>query len=106
MKWVEETCHFKEGFIKNYNGECNEGYFLEVDVQCSEKLYKPHNDLPYLPEEKKLKKVEKLMANLHDKNEYVIYIRNLKQLLNHILILEKVQKVHKFNQNILVRILY
>ena len=46
------------------------------------------------------------MANLHDKNEYVIYIRNLNQSLNHILILEKVQKVHKFNQNILVRILY
>ena len=106
MKWVEETCHFKEGFIKNYNGESNEGYFLEVDVQCLGKLYKPHNDLPYLPEEKKLKKVEKLMANLHDKNEYVHYIRNLKQLLNHILILEKVQKVHKFNQSILVRILY
>ena len=28
-------------------------------------------------------KVEKLVTNLHDKTEYVIHIRNLKQALNH-----------------------
>ena len=27
--------------------------------------------------------VEKLAASLHDKNEYVIHIRNLKERLNH-----------------------
>ena len=37
----------------------------------------------------KIEKVEKLVANLHDKNEYVIHIRNLKQALNHGLILKK-----------------
>ena len=31
----------------------------------------------------KIDKVEKLVFNLHDKTEYVIYIRNLKQALNH-----------------------
>ena len=31
-----------------------------------------------LPERMKLKKVEKLVTNLHDKNECVIRIRNLK----------------------------
>ena len=30
----------------------------------------------------KIRKVEKLVANLHDKTEYVIHIRNLKQALN------------------------
>ena len=30
----------------------------------------------------KVKKVEKLVANLHNKTEYVIRIRNLKQALN------------------------
>ena len=30
----------------------------------------------------KIKKAEKLVANLHDKTEYVIHIRNLKQALN------------------------
>ena len=28
-------------------------------------------------------KVEKLVTNLHDKNEYVFHIRNLEQALNH-----------------------
>ena len=31
----------------------------------------------------KIEKVEKLVANLHDENEYVIHIRNLKEVLNH-----------------------
>ena len=44
--------------------------------------------------------IEKFVANIHDKNKYVIHIRNLKQALNHGLILKKVQRVIKFNQNI------
>ena len=47
----------------------------------------------------KIEKVEKLVTNLHDKTEYVIHIRNLKQTLNHGLVLKKVHKVIKFNQN-------
>ena len=46
----------------------------------------------------KIKKFGKLVANLHDKTEYVICIRNLKQALNHRLALKKVNKVIKFNQ--------
>ena len=30
--------------------------------------------------------IEKLLANLYDKKKYVIYIRNLKQSLNHRLV--------------------
>ena len=36
--------------------------------------------------------VEKLVANLHDKTEYVIHIRNLKQALNHGLVLKGVHR--------------
>ena len=46
----------------------------------------------------KLEKVEKLVANLHEKTEYVVHIRNLKQLLNHGLIRKKVHRVINFNQ--------
>ena len=46
----------------------------------------------------KIEEVEKLATNLHDKTEYVIHIRNLKQALNHGLILKKVHIVIKFNQ--------
>ena len=47
----------------------------------------------------KIEKVKKVVANLHDKTEYVIRIKNLKQALNHGLVLKKFHKVIKFNQN-------
>ena len=47
-----------------------------------------------------IEKVEKLVANLNNKTEYVIVIRNLKQALNNELVLKKVRRVIKFNQNI------
>ena len=64
-----------------------------------EKLHELHNDLLFLPERMKTEKVEKLVANLHDKTEYVIHTRNLKQALNHGLVQKIVHKVIKFNQN-------
>ena len=80
FEWVAETSQFNEYFIKNYNEKSDEGYLLEVDVQCPEKLHEVHNDLPFLPERMKLGKIEKLVTNLHDKSEYVIHIRNLNGL--------------------------
>ena len=47
----------------------------------------------------KIEKVENLVANLHDKTEYFIHIRNLKEALNHRLVLKKIHRVIKFNQN-------
>ena len=43
--------------------------------------------MPFLPE----RKVEKLLVNLHDKTEYVIYIIQFKLALNHELVLKKIQ---------------
>ena len=97
---IEETSQHNEDFLKKYNEESDQGYFLEVDVQYSVKLYELNNDLPFLLERMKLEKVEKLVTNLHDKNEYVIHIRNLKQVLNHELISKQVHKVIKFNQKL------
>ena len=77
----------------------NGGYFLEVDVQYVEKLHELHICLPFLPKRIQIEKFEKLVANLHDKTEYLIHIRNLKQVLNHILVLKKVGRVIEFNQN-------
>ena len=47
----------------------------------------------------KIEKIGKLIANLNDKTEYVIHIRSLKQALNHGLVLKKIRKLIKFNQN-------
>ena len=51
-----------------------------------------------MPERIKIEKVEKLVTNLHDKTEYAIHIRNLKQALNHGLELKKVHRIIKLNQ--------
>ena len=45
----------------------------------------------------KIQKVGKLVANLHDKTEYVTHTRNLKQPLNHGLVLKKLHRIIKFN---------
>ena len=87
---IKDTPQFNEDFLNNYNEKSDEGYFLEVDVQYPEKLRELHNDLLFLPERTKLERVEKLVTNLHNKTEYVIHITNLKQVLNHGLILKKV----------------
>ena len=47
----------------------------------------------------KIENVEKLVVNLHDKSEYVIHIKNLKQVLYHRLVLKQVHRLIKFNQN-------
>ena len=95
FEWIKDTSQFNEDFSKNYNEESDEGYILDTDVQYLEKVHEIHNDLPFLPEKMKTEKVEKLVANLHDKSEYVIHIRNLKQALNHTLVLKKVHRVIK-----------
>ena len=47
----------------------------------------------------KIEKFEKLVTNLYDKTDYVIHIRDIKQALNHSLVLKKVWGVITFNQN-------
>ena len=45
FEWIKDTSQSNEDFIKNYNGESDERYFLEVDVQYLKKLYKLHSDI-------------------------------------------------------------
>ena len=54
FEWIEDTSQFNEDFIKNYNEESDEGYFLEVNVQYPENLHELHDDLPFLPERMKI----------------------------------------------------
>ena len=94
---TKDTSQVNEDFIKIIKKKVKKRYFLQVDVQYLQKLYELHNDLPFLSETMKNEKVKKLVANLHDKTEYVIYTRNLKQALNHGLVLKKVHGMIKFN---------
>ena len=74
---------------KNCNEESYEGYFLEADIQYLDQLHELHNNLPSLTERIK---IEKSVAKFHDKTEYVIHIRNLKQTLNQGLVLKKIHR--------------
>ena len=71
FEWIWDTSQFNEDLIKSYKEDSDEGYFLEGNVQYSNKL------------------VEKLAVNLHDKTEYVIHIRNSKQTLNDGMVLKE-----------------
>ena len=90
FEWVEKLSQFKEDFIKNYDEDSNKGYFLEVDVEYPKNFSNLHSDLPFLPGRNKIKMCNKLVCNVHDKKNYVVHIRALKQAINHGLILEKV----------------
>ena len=98
FEWVEYTSQYNEDLKKRYNEKSDEGYFLQHDVQYPKKLEELCNDLSLLPERMKIEKIGKLTANLYDKTEYVIYIRDLKQSLFHELVVKNVHRVIKFNQ--------
>ena len=67
MKWVEKLSRFNEIFIKNYNEKNGKGCFLKVDIDYPKELFNLHKDLPFLPERKKVNKVEKLICGKEDK---------------------------------------
>ena len=97
--WVEETSQYNEDFIEGYNEESLEEYFIEVYVvHYSETLPELRNNLAFLSKRMKIEKVKKSVANLNDEKEYVIHMTNLKQALNHGLVLKKVHTLTKFNQ--------
>ena len=100
FKWVKQKklLKFNEDFIKKYDKNSNKGYFLEVDIDYPKELFNLHKDLPFLPERKKVEKVEKLICSIEDKEKYVIHIRALKQALNHGLKLKEVYRIIQFKQ--------
>ena len=96
---IKDNSQFNEDFIKTFIEKSDEGYFLEVNSQYLKKSQELHNDLQFLSERMEIEKFEMLATNLQDKTEYFIHIRYIKLALHHGLVLKKVNKVIKFNQN-------
>ena len=76
FEWIKDTFQFDEDFIKTYNEERGEGYFLKVDVQYLEKLYELHNNLPFLPERMKIEKEKKLVVRYTNKKKFKAIIKS------------------------------
>ena len=96
---IKDTFKSNEDFIKNITKKVMKDNFLKLMYNILKKLGELRNKLQFLPGRIKIEKGRKLVANLHDKTEYVVYIRNLKQTLNDGLVFKNIHRVIKFNQN-------
>ena len=95
FEWVDTNVDYMD-----VSDNAEYGYFLEVTLKYPQHLHDAHNDLPFCPEKRAspVGKQEKLMATLYDKQKYIIHHRNLKQALEHGLILEKIHRALRFRQ--------
>ena len=98
FNWVKNKLKIDEKFIKSYDEDSDKGYIFEVDVEYLRRSHDLHSDLPFLSKRMKIDKCKKLVCNLRNMKNYVVYIRSLKQALNYGLKLKKVHKVIEFNQ--------
>ena len=69
FKWAEDLSEFNESFIKNYDGNSDREYFLEVDVEYPKNVFNSHKVLPFLAGRKKFKKVKKHFCDIKGKKK-------------------------------------
>lgn len=95
----DECIRLKEN-IKFISDNNNQGYILEVDLEYPTEIHDLHSELPFAPEKyiPPNGKCEKLIANLHNKCQYVIHYTHLKECLKHGLKLLKIHRVLVFDQ--------
>ena len=91
FKWIKELSKIDECFIKNYNGNSDKGYILEVEVEYPKNLFNLDRDLPVLSKRKKIKKCNKLSCSIQERK--VCCSRKRKEALNHGLILKKMHRL-------------
>ena len=89
----------RKGSISKLVKEAEMGSLLEVDVSYPDDLQDPHNDLPFMCENRKINGVGKLLPNLYNKKEYVIHIAALDQALKHELVLNRIHRAIKFEKS-------
>ena len=85
FEWIKDTSQFKEDFTKNNTEKSDYDIFSKLMLNIL-KNYMTFIMIYHVYQNKWRLKKTKLVANLHDKTEYVIHIRNLKQAVNHELV--------------------
>ena len=116
FKWFKNLNEFN---VMSVNEKILIGYFLEVDLEYSDKLHELHNDYPLAPEklavssdmlskyckkiahkyEIKVDDVKKLIPNLGKKTNYVVHCRNLQLYLSLGTKLTKIHRVLKLKKS-------
>ena len=117
FKWVKNIYKIEQKLMQ-IKKDSSTGYILEVDLEYLQELQDTHNDYRLAPEKINISKewlsdyslemanahnintgtVKKLVPNLMNKNNYVIYYRNLQQCLELGIQLKKIHIVLKFKQ--------
>ena len=69
IRYNDYLSDFNEDFIKNYNENSDERYFLEVDIEYPKTLWESHKELSLLPARRKLEKVEKPVCSIEDRRQ-------------------------------------
>ena len=68
FNWIHPE-DYTEDFIKGYNDNDEIGAMLRVDIEYRTMIRAKHRDLPFLPERRKINKIEKLVATIDDKEK-------------------------------------
>ena len=122
FKWVKNINKIKQQLM-GIQKDNSTGYILEVDLEYPQELHDIHNDYPLAPEKIIIPKewlcdysleianadnnttgtVKKLVPNLMNKNNYVIYYRNLQQCLELGMKLKKMHIVLKVKTFLLLK---
>ena len=116
FKWLKNVDEFD---VMSINEKSPVGYFLEVDLEHSDKLHELYNDYPLAPQKlavssdmllKYCKKVadkykikdgdvKKLISNLCNKTNYVVNYKNFQLYLSLVMKLTKIHRVLKLKQS-------
>ena len=116
FKWLKNVDKFD---VMSINEKRPIGYFIEADLESSDKLHALHNDYPLAPEKRAVSSdmlskyylknvdkyeiivddVKKLILNLGNKTNYVVHYRNLQLYLSLGMKLTKIHRVLKFKQS-------
>ena len=118
FKWVKNIDEIEQKLMR-IKSDSSTGYVLEVDLECPKELHDMFNDYPLAPEKINIQKewlskyclkianehnittgtVKKLVANLMNKNNYVIHYKNLQQCLELGMKLKEINRILKFKQS-------
>ena len=116
FKWLKNVDEFD---MMSVNEKSAIGYFLEVDLEYSDKLHELHNEYPLASEKPavssdmlskyckriadkykiKVRNVKKLIPNLGNKTNYSVHYRNLQVYLTLGMKLTKIHRVFQFKQS-------